>query len=197
MVPYNTNMQQLRLPEYGRNIQQLIDFCITIEDREERTRCASAIASVMANLFPEIVADGNGMRKIWDHINIMSDFKLDIDWPCEVITADKVNPRPARIPYGTTRIRWRHYGKGIEKMIETVADMEPSQDKDELIWLIANQMKKQMLLHNKEGVSDARILHDLAEYSQGKIVLDAVNYHLCEYKQGPDQAPQQRKKKKK
>lgn len=197
MVPYNTNMQQLRLPEYGRNIQQLIDFCITIEDREERTRCATAIASVMANLFPEIVADGNGMRKIWDHINIMSDFKLDIDWPCEVITADKVNPRPARIPYGSTRIRWRHYGKGIEKMIETVAEMEPSQEKDELIWLIANQMKKQMLLHNKEGVADSKILNDLAEYSGGRIVLDASSYHLCEYKEGPDQMPQQRKKKKK
>ena len=109
--------------------------------------------------------------------------RLDIDFPVEVLTAEEQHPVPRTIPYSDNRIRWRHYGKNIEQMIQVVADLEEGEDKDMLISLIAHHMKKLQLIHNKEGVDDAKILRDLAVYSDGKINLDPKTYLLHEYKE--------------
>lgn len=185
------------LPEYGRNIQQMVDYCVGIKDREERTRCAYGIIAVMANLFPEFANDVDNDHKLWDHLNIMADFKLDIDFPCDVLRKENLNPRPQMIPYGASPIRYRHYGKNIEQMINRVASMENGPDKDVLISMIAHHMKKLMIVHNKEGVSDAKILKDLAEYSHGRITLDPATYLLHEFKEVTVQPQKQGKKKKK
>ena len=95
-IPYNTGMPQLPLPEYGRNIQNMVDYCVEIPDKEERTICAYAIVGVMRTLFPQNVGENGDMKKLWDHLNIMARFELDIDFPCEVVTAENVHPRPAR-----------------------------------------------------------------------------------------------------
>lgn len=197
MIPYNTDLKQITLPEFGRNVQGMVDFCMTIEDREERTRCAYSIADIMANLFPELVGANKDYTQIWDQINIISGFKLDIDFPCDVVTEERLNPKPEKIPYTASAMRYRHYGKNIEKMIETVADMEDGEEKDVLISLIAHHMKKLMLIHNKEGVDDAKILRDLCEYSKGKINLDPNTYLLHEFQELAPIAPQKGKKKKK
>ena len=181
MIPYNVSEQKLALPEYGRNIQRMIDHCVTIEDREERTRCAHTIANVMATLFPSVVGEGNNRRKIWDHINIMSNFKLDIDFPCEVIGPEELSHPREKIPYTNPFNRFRHYGKNIQDMIRSVADMENCVEKDQLIFLIANQMKKLMVLNNPESASDAKVFADIADISEGKIQIDASNYKLNEY----------------
>lgn len=197
MIPYNTDLKPITLPEYGRNVQGMVDFCMSIEDREERTRCAYAVVDIMANLFPELVGENKDYSQIWDQINIISRFKLDIDFPCDVVTEDRFNPKPAKIPYTAGPMRYRHYGKSIEKMIETVADMEEGEEKDVLISLIAHHMKKLMLIHNKEGVDDAKILKDLREYSHGKINLDPDTYLLHEFKEAaPVNQPKGKKKKK-
>ncbi len=197
MIPYNTDLKQITLPEFGRNVQGMVDYCVSIPDREERTKCAFAIADIMANLFPELVGENRDYSQIWDQINIISRFQLDIDFPCEVITADKLNPKPEKIPYTASAMRYRHYGKNIEKMIGKVADMEESEEKDVLISLIAHHMKKLMLIHNKEGVDDAKILKDLKEYSNGKIDLDPQTYLLHEFKEAkPVNQPKGKKKKK-
>ncbi|MDE6338282.1 MAG: DUF4290 domain-containing protein, partial [Muribaculaceae bacterium] len=185
------------LPEFGRNVQGMVDYCLGIEDREERTRCAFGIVEIMANLFPELVRDKNDYSQIWDQINIISNFQLDIDFPCEVITKERLNPKPYKIPYTAGPMRYRHYGKSIEKMIEVVADMEPGEEKDILISMIAHHMKKLMLIHNKEGVDDAKILRDLKEYSEGRINLDPETYLLHEFKEAtPVNQPKGKKKKK-
>ena len=197
MIPYNTDLKQITLPEFGRNVQGMVDYCVSIPDREERTKCAFAIADIMANLFPELVGENRDYSQIWDQINIISRFQLDIDFPCEVITADRLNPKPEKIPYTASAMRYRHYGKNIEKMIGKVADMEESEEKDVLISLIAHHMKKLMLIHNKEGVDDAKILKDLKEYSNGKIDLDPQTYLLHEFKEAkPVNQPKGKKKKK-
>ena len=85
MLTYNTQLKKLKLPEYGRNIQQIIDYCCTIEDREERTRCAYSIIQIMGSLFPQLGDEADYKHKLWDHLAIMSDFKLDIDYPYEII----------------------------------------------------------------------------------------------------------------
>lgn len=198
MIPYNTGMEPLQMAEYGRNIQNLVEYCVSIPDREARTDCAFAIAEIMQILFPALKKDPNGINKIWDHINIMSHFKLDIDFPVEVITSEEVNPTPAVIPYSKARdIDFRYYGKHIQDMIHTVADMEDGDEKDTLINVIANHMKKLMLAHNKEGVSDEKVLRDLRFMSHGKIDLDPQTYFLHEYQEVPTNQNQAKKKKKK
>lgn len=196
MLPYNTDMESILLPEYGRHIQGLVDYCVGIPDREERTACAYAIAETMAGIFPELLGENNDYSKIWDQLNIMSRFKLDIDFPCEVITAEKLNPKPDKIPYTSSDMRFRHYGKNIEKMISIVADLEDGEEKDVLISMLAHHMKKLMLQHNKEGVDDAKILRDLALYSGGRINLDPSTYLLHEYREAPVQQRTANKRKK-
>lgn len=192
LIPYNTGYAPMPMPEYGRNIQNLVDHCVQIEDREERTQCANAIAQIMLSLTPSSEDMENRLKKIWDHINIMARFELDIDFPFEVITAETINPKPEKLPYSSSSMRGRHYGRNIEMMISTVADMEEGPERDQLIVMIANHMKKLMLMHNKEGVSDAKILKDLAIYSNGKFDLDPEVFHLHVFKQ---QQPPQRNQK--
>jgi len=191
-------MEPILLPEYGRHIQGLVDYCVGIPDRDERTACAYAIADTMAGIFPDLLGENNDFSKIWDQINIMSRFELDIDFPCEVITAEKMNPKPDKIPYTSSDMRFRHYGKNIEKMISIVADLEDGDEKEILISMLAHHMKKLMLQHNKEGVDDAKILRDLALYSGGRINLDPSTYLLHEYREAPVQqrAANKRKKRK-
>lgn len=184
MIPYNTGMPPVLLAEYGRNIQNLVDFCVSIPDREERTRCAHAIAEIMTILFPALKKDPNDRKKIWDHINIMSRFELDIDFPVPVIRAEETNPVPEAIPYSNSRdILFRYYGKHIQNMVKTVAEMENSEEKDTMVGVIANHMKKLMLAHNKEGVSDAKVLRDLCFMSDGKIDLLPGDIYLYDYQE--------------
>lgn len=197
MIPYNTEMKRLVLPEFGRNVQGMVDYCMSLETKDERTECAHSVVKIMSSMFPELVGPDKDYTKIWDIINIISGFKLDIDFPCEVITEEKLNPKPEKIPYTSSSMRYRHYGKNIEKMIETVAEMEESEEKDHIISMIANHMKKLQLIHNKEGVDDAKILKDLREYSRGKIDLDPQTYLLHEFKDASQPVTQKNRKKKK
>ena len=99
MLTYNTQLKKLVLPEYGRNIQQMVDHCVTIEDRAERTRCAYSIIEIMGNLFPNLRDENDFKHKLWDHLAIMSDFKLDIDYPCDVITEENLGSEPTKVGY--------------------------------------------------------------------------------------------------
>lgn len=182
-MDYNTHRESLILPEYGRNVQKMVDYCLTIEDRDERTLCAKAIIGVMRKLTPQQANTPEKEQKLWDHLNIMSGFKLNVDFPVPVLNQEELNPAPKPIPYSSNQMRWRHYGKNIEAMIQVVADMEEGEDKDVLISLIAHHMKKLQFTHNKEGVDDAKILRDLSIYSGGKINLDPESYLLHEFKE--------------
>lgn len=196
MLTYNTQLKKLVLPEYGRNIQQMVDHCLTIEDKEERTRCAYSIINTMGNLFPNLRDIEDFKHKLWDHLAIMSDFKLDIDYPCDVIKPESLNSFPEKVDYYTSPIKYRHYGRSIELMIAKASSMYEGEERDALILLVANHMKKLMLSVNSEGVDDAKILKDLRELSHGAINLNPENYHLHEFKEAPQQTSNKRKKKK-
>lgn len=195
-IPYNTGMPQLPLPEYGRNIQNMVDYCVEIPDREERTICAYSIVGVMRTLFPQNVGENGDMKKFWDHLNIMARFELDIDFPCEVVTADSVNPRPAQLHYEKSAIRNRQYGRSLENIVKIVAMMEEGEERQRLISMIAHQMKKLLLTHNPDGVDNGRILRDLYNYSEGKIDLDPNSYVLHEFRDVTPVAKNSKKKKK-
>ncbi len=179
-MEYNTQKKRLALPEYGRNIQNMVDYCVTIEDREERTRCANTIINVMGNMFPHL-RDVNDFKHIlWDHLAIMSDFKLDIDYPYEIVKQEEMYTRPPRIPYNNSRIRYRHYGKTLELMIRKATEYPEGPEKDTLVKLLATQMKKSFLTWNKESVDDRKIFKDLDELSGGQIVLNEEVHKLAE-----------------
>lgn len=195
MLTYNTRQKPLALPAYGRNIQRMIDHCLTIEDREERNVCAHTIVKTMATLLPEIKNEEGYEHKLWDHLAIMSDFQLDIDWPFEVIRPDNLHSLPDPVSYGKNQIRYRHYGAVLPRLIDTAAAMENGDERDELIRLVANQMKKSLLALNND-VEDAKVFADLAEMSHGAIIIDPMSMPLREYKIAPQPTGKKKKKKK-
>jgi hypothetical protein len=181
-MEYNTTVKRLVLPEYGRNIQNMVDYCLTVEDREERNQCANTIINIMGNLFPHL-RDVNDFKHIlWDHLAIMSDFKLDVDYPYEIVMKENLNKRPSRLAYSNSRITYRHYGKTLEQMIQKANEQEEGQAKDALIRLLANHMKRSFMTWNKDSVDDRKILKDLEELSEGQIVLNEESYKLVENK---------------
>lgn len=199
MYKYNSQLKKLALPEYGRNIQQMVDYCCTIGDREERTKCAYSIIATMGNLFPQLRDEADYVHKLWDHLAIMSDFKLDIDYPYEVVKAETLDSKPAPMNYKLENIKMRHYGKLIERMIERACEYPDGEEKDALVMLIANHMKKQIFQINKEDVDDTKIFNDLSFYSKGKINLDPATHTLHQFREAPtaNQKQQGKKKKKK
>lgn len=177
-MEYNTEAKRLILPEYGRNIQNMVDHCLTIEDAGERKRCANSIINIMGSMFPHL-RDVNDFKHIlWDHLAIMADFKLDIEYPYEIIKKEDLYSRPPRVPYNDGRIRYKHYGKTLEQMIRKATDYPEGEEKSFLINLLANQMKKSFLTWNKETVDDRKIFDDLDELSGGKIILDEEQHKL-------------------
>ena len=173
---------KLIMPEYGRNIQQMVHHAMTIEDREERARCVKTIINIMGNLFPYLRDVNDFKHKLWDHVAIMSDFNLDIEFPYEIVKKENLYTRPESIPYQNRRIRYMHYGRTLQEMIHKAAEYEEGIEKSELIRLIANQMKKCFLSWNKEVVDDRKIFDDLRELSKGKIDVAEDIFKLMETK---------------
>ena len=180
MFRYNTKLRKLILPEYGRNIQQMVDHCLTIEDREERNHCARAIVATMKKLFPDGEDNDVNRQKRWDHLAIMSDFQLDIDWPYEM-PEHAGQTAPDKVPYLSHSIRYRHYGRIMQDMIDKVTQMTQGEERDELIDMLSNHMKKLLASFNKDVATDPRIYRDLREYSHGEINVNPEEHPLHEF----------------
>ena len=171
---------ELILPEYGRNIQQMVEHAVAIEDRAERTRCANTIINIMGSMFPYL-RDVEGFKfKLWDHLAIMSKFKLDIDYPFEIIKKEDVLQRPSKMAYSTKKFHYLHYGSIIEKFIDKTGEVENEEVKNALIMMIANYMKKSLLEWNNKNIDidDKKIFNDLYELSKGKISLNTDDLKL-------------------
>ena len=168
-MQYNTQQKRMPLPEYGRSIQNMVDHALTIEDRAERQRCANTIINIMGNMFPHLRDVPDFKHKLWDHLAIMANFQLDIDYPYEIIRKDNLNTKPESIPYPSTKIRYRHYGRTLEVLIKKAIEFPEGDEKQNLIALICNHMKKDYMAWNKETVDDRKISDDLTELSDGKL----------------------------
>ena len=145
-----------------------------MDDREKRTRSAKAIIQVIARLNPQLRISDNFERTLWDHLHIMSEFKLDVDAPFPKPTPEELESKPARVPYPQGDIKYGHYGKIVERMIAQCATMEAGEKRDAYALLIANLMKRQFLAWNRDTVPDGVILKDLADMSGGKVRLAAA-----------------------
>jgi hypothetical protein len=180
-MEYNTQLKKLALPEYGRNIQNMVDFCLTIPDRNERKRCANTIINIMGNMFPHL-RDVNDFKHIlWDHLAIMADFRLDIDYPYEIVRKEDMFSKPGKIEYSRPDMEYRHYGKTLERMARMAATIKDPKEKEQFILLVATHMKKSYIQWNKE-VEDRKIFIDLYGLSDGKTDIRNSDVKLPEMK---------------
>lgn len=168
-LEYNTVRPHLRLTEYGRNIQKMINHAIEEEDREKRNIIARAIIAVMGQLNPHLRDVHDFTHKLWDHLFIISDFKLDVDSPYPKPSKETLTETPEKINYPRKDIKYLHYGKNIELMISKAIKMENGSEKDALIEVIANLMKKFYVNFNRENVTDEIIFEQLEKLSKGEI----------------------------
>ncbi len=185
-MEYNTQQRRLPLPEYGRSVQNMVDHALTIEDRAERQRCANTIINIMGGMFPHLRDVPDFKHKLWDHLAIMADFKLDIDYPYEIVKKESLEMKPEVLPYPEGHIRYRHYGRILEQMVKAAVEYpdENEKEKKQFIRLVAIQMKKAYLNWNKE-VDDQKILDDLREYSNGAIDLSPSDLQMYGAQQQP------------
>lgn len=170
-MEYNTQKMRMPLPEYGRSIQNMVNHALKIEDKEERQRCANTIIEVMGNMFPHLRDVPDFKHKLWDHLAIMGNFELDIDSPYGVVRKESLHTRPDILDYPQKRIRFPHYGSTVERLIEEAIKLEEGDEKNYLIALIANHMRKSYTTWNRDSVDDEVIADDIKELSKGKLLL--------------------------
>lgn len=168
---YNTQRKRLPMPEYGRSIQNLVDYTLTLEDKGKRQQCAEAIVRLMGNMFPQWrdVPDFN--HKLWDHLAFMSDYKLDIDYPVEIVRQETTLEKPRPLAYHKNPIRYRHYGNTLERFVKCLATYPEGEARDQLVTLVANHMKRSMLQWNPVVSSDKKVVSDMAEMTSGVVNL--------------------------
>lgn len=202
-MDYNTGQPHLIIPEYGRNIQKMIDFAIAVKDRKERNKVALAIIDVMGQLNPHLRDVPDFKHKLWDHLFIISDFKLDVDSPYPQPTRETFVSKPEMLNYPKGDIRYMHYGKIIEEIIAKAKEFSEGEERDFLVETIANHLKKSYLIWNRDSVTDEVIIAHLKELSKGQLKLSEksklsdTNDILARNKQSVSNNPKSNNNKKK
>ena len=166
---YNTERVKLYIPEYGRNVQKMVDYLKTIEDRQKRNEQARAIVKVMEIINPAVHLQDNYEQKLWDHLHIISGFDLDVDSPYPAPAPESLHEKPKMVPMAGKPIKATHYGRNIENFIELTAGMEDGEQKTSMIRTLATYMRQQYLIWNKDTVSDATIFQDIERLSDYRI----------------------------
>ena len=175
-LDYNTQREKLALPEYGREIQRMVDHAKTLPDKKERQRCAQTIVAIMDRMFPQNRQNADYKHKLWDHLALMSNFELDIDWPYDIHQAVDITTRPEPMPYPMKDIAVRHYGYMVFELFDKLKQMPPSKERDELARVTANQMKRNLMLWSHGSSDDEKVASDLARFTDGKIQLDLSTF---------------------
>ena len=173
-MDYNTDRTQLLMPEYGRNIQQLMEHCKTLQTKEERNEMALAIIEFMGQRNPHLRDEENYKHKLWDHLFILADHNLDVDSPYPVLSADDLITKPRKMDYPSLDNAYKFYGKSILQLIEKASALEEGDEKEALTHVIANNMKKSYNVYNKEHVQDDVIFRHLKELSNDKLDLTTL-----------------------
>ncbi|MGB1307202.1 MAG: DUF4290 domain-containing protein [Flavobacteriales bacterium] len=195
-LEYNSSRNKLVISEYGRHIQKLVEHAMTLKDKEERQKMANGIIDIMGELNPQLRDVADFKHKLWDHLFVISNFELDVDSPYEKPIIEKLFEKPEPLAYPNSKIKYNHYGKVIELMIDEAIKMEDQELKSKLVIAIANQMKKSYVNWNLDTVEDEIILNQLTKLSKGKLSVPEGT-ELSKFTPNPKQQnPHARKKKK-
>lgn len=169
-MKYNTNEEKLKLPEYGRLIQKMVEHACTIQDRKERQEYAQRIVRIMAQLNPQLKNIPNFTHKLWDHLAYMANYELEIDYPVEICKREE-GSRPQKLPYPQGSIRYRHYGRLIENAIKKLSEEPDDEQRERRLLLVANRMKRNLAAWKGGSATDNKVARDLETYSDGKLSL--------------------------
>ena len=175
-LDYNTQRELLQMPEYGREIQRMIDHAVTLPTKEERLLCAKTIVKLMETKVPQIRENSGYEQTLWDHLYIMSHKQLDIDWPYDIRGAEKFHDKPQPMKLPQSNVRLRHYGKLVSELLEKLKDMPEGGERDELIRLTANQMKRDLVQWGHGSIDDEKVADDMARMTDGAVQLDLNNF---------------------
>ncbi|MEE1222338.1 MAG: DUF4290 domain-containing protein [Bacteroidaceae bacterium] len=177
-MKYNTQRDHLRMPEYGRAVQEMVMLATGLPDREERQRCAETVKDIMVNMFPELCEQPDHEELVWNHIAYISEYKLDVDYPCEITRLDDDSTKPEPIHYPQHNIKQRQYGHFLEESLHKLAEYPEGEERDELLDMIANQMKLSLFNWNKDSMDNEKIAQDIERYTQGQVQLDVDDFHF-------------------
>ncbi|MBR3565503.1 MAG: DUF4290 domain-containing protein [Paludibacteraceae bacterium] len=195
-MEYPQQQGKLIMPEYGRNVQKMVAHALTISDREERNRCVDAILETMSNLFPYLKQEETYQQKIYDHLAVMSDFKLDIDWPYDKPVPEEIKLNPQKVDYPKAPAKM-HYGRIVELMINNAIEETDTEKQHEKIITIANVMKRNLIVFNKDqDVSEQRIKNDIRDLSGNRLNTDFESFRLFETNELVQDSKKQKKNKK-
>ncbi|MBR3726015.1 MAG: DUF4290 domain-containing protein [Prevotella sp.] len=175
-LDYNTQREKLRLPQYGREIQAMVDYAVKLPEKADRQRSAAAIVDIMKRMVPQDKGNPSNEQKWWDHLALMSDFQLDIDWPFDISDAQRIKTKPEPMPYPMKDIPVRHYGNILFETFEKLKAMPEGKQRDELAGRAANQMKRNLALWSHGSASNEKVVSDLAQFTDGTIQLDHENF---------------------
>ena len=177
-LDYNTQREKLVMPEYGREIQKMIDHAVSLPDKAERQKCANTIIQLMENKNVQIHESVDYEQTLWDHLYLMSHKQLDIDWPFDVSEAEKILSKPQPMEHPTGEARMRHYGRLVEQLFEQLKTMSSGAERDELVRLTANQMKRDLATWGHGSIDDEKVADDLARFTDGKIQIDLSTFRF-------------------
>lgn len=166
------------MPEYGRSVQEMISYAVTIADKEERQRCAETIFSIMRNMQLQCCELPDYKHRIWNHIAYISKYKLDVVYPCPIIRLGEEAEKPRPMPYPMKKISQRHYGYFLEELMRRLAVMPEGEQRDELLALTANQMKQSLFNWNRDVMDEAKVAGDIARYTSGRVKLDLSSFRF-------------------
>lgn len=170
-MEYNTSRSKMNISEYGRNIQKMIEYAMTVEDREKRNQLAKTIIAVMGQLNPHLRDVTDFKHKLWDHLFFMSEFKLDVDSPYPIPSAESLKSKPQKLKYPANHIKFRYYGRNIELIIKKAMELPEGPERDVATEAIANNLKKSYLKWNRDSVTDEVIAEHLSIMSDGMLIL--------------------------
>ena len=179
-MKYNTSQKKLIIPEYGRHVHLMVEHATQIEDRDQRNIAAQTIIGIMGNLMPQLRESPDFKHKLWNHLFIMSEFKLDIDAPYPPISRNDLAERPSIVPYPQSLIRQKHYGKILIEMIRETGKLADCPQRDSLIQLLTAQMKKSYTAWNRSEINNEQIAQDIWDISEGKIKINPEKMHFAE-----------------
>jgi len=186
---YNSTRNKLILSEYGRNVQNMVKYIVALPTKEERNRYAQVVIDLMGFLNPHLRDVADFKHKLWDHLHIISDFQIDVDSPYPKPTVEAIHMKPEPLKYPHQRIKYKHYGKTIELMMEKAKSIDDADRKRHMVQAIANFMKMAYVQWNKDSVSDETIIADLYSLSGGALKLEEnVNLNRVEYRPNPHNA---------
>lgn len=171
-MDYNTSLSPLILKEYGRNIQKLVEYLRTIEDVEKRTEQAHTLVDLMKQLSPANREAAETNQKLWDDLYIMANFDIELENPFPIPEKDTLTKKPDRVPYQSNRIKYKHYGRNIELLINEAIAKEDPQEREDAVIYIGKLMKSFYGSWNKEIIDDAVILENMVAISGGKLNID-------------------------